>query len=435
MADAPPPSFRPQRPPRRSDEGGGSRSRSGGRRRAPSGRPTPVAASTAGFRPGGSRPTPPLPGAARREPRPGRVLRRSPGWHARRPRPTQGRPQARALTLALLLVAAAGLADRSAGLGQRQDPARRRAERRAGHARPGTTYLLAGSDARGGAEGIKQDGTMGQRSDTIMLLHVPTSGPTALISLPRDTYVDIPGHGPGKLNAAYAYGGPALLVADGGAAHRDARGPLRRDRARRRLARGQRGRRRHGCASTRRSTRSTSRSTTRTPSLTWDKPGLQDGQRHHRRGVRPDAQGGPRGRHRPRAAAARADLRGDSTRSRPLAAAASPASQVDADRRRPGGAHRRQAREHRRRWPAWRSRSAPRRARTACAAHRRSPTPTIGRARSARRCCSTPKTSPAFFAAVDRRDAEGRHRGRRRGLRPIDGRYAVTLRSAYRISI
>jgi len=77
---------------------------------------------------------------------------------------------------------------------------------------PGTTYLLAGSDARGGAEGIKQDGTTGQRSDTIMLLHVPRSGPTALISLPRDTYVDIPGHGPGKLNAAYAYGGPALLV-------------------------------------------------------------------------------------------------------------------------------------------------------------------------------------------------------------------------------
>ncbi|MCV2395838.1 LCP family protein [Actinotalea sp. M2MS4P-6] len=77
---------------------------------------------------------------------------------------------------------------------------------------PGTTYLLAGSDARGGDAGIAQDGTEGARTDTIMLLHQPTSGPAALISLPRDTYVDIPGYGPAKLNAAYAYGGPALLV-------------------------------------------------------------------------------------------------------------------------------------------------------------------------------------------------------------------------------
>jgi len=45
-----------------------------------------------------------------------------------------------------------------------------------------------------------------------MVLHVPQSGPTALISLPRDTYTEIPGHDPSKLNAAYAWGGPALLV-------------------------------------------------------------------------------------------------------------------------------------------------------------------------------------------------------------------------------
>jgi LCP family protein required for cell wall assembly len=77
---------------------------------------------------------------------------------------------------------------------------------------PGVTYLLAGSDARGGADGIPKDGTIGARTDTIMLLHQPPSGPTSLISLPRDTYVDIPGHGPNKLNAAYAFGGPTLLV-------------------------------------------------------------------------------------------------------------------------------------------------------------------------------------------------------------------------------
>ncbi len=76
---------------------------------------------------------------------------------------------------------------------------------------PGTTYLLAGSDSRGDG-GIPQDGTVGARTDTIMVLDVPPSGPTSLISLPRDTYVDIPGHGHAKLNAAFAYGGPALLV-------------------------------------------------------------------------------------------------------------------------------------------------------------------------------------------------------------------------------
>ena len=78
---------------------------------------------------------------------------------------------------------------------------------------PGTTYLLAGSDSRGGAGGIAEDGTVGARTDTIMLLQVPASGPAALISLPRDTYVKIPGHGSNKLNAAYAWGGAPLLVA------------------------------------------------------------------------------------------------------------------------------------------------------------------------------------------------------------------------------
>ncbi|GHG57732.1 hypothetical protein GCM10011331_25970 [Flavimobilis marinus] len=76
----------------------------------------------------------------------------------------------------------------------------------------GTTYLLAGSDSRDDGA-INEDGTEGARTDTIMLLHEPESGPTALISLPRDAYTDVPGHGPAKLNAAYAWGGPELLVA------------------------------------------------------------------------------------------------------------------------------------------------------------------------------------------------------------------------------
>ena len=77
---------------------------------------------------------------------------------------------------------------------------------------PGTTYLLAGSDSRGGTDGIAEDGTLGARTDTIMLLQVPPSGPAALISLPRDTFVEIPGQGPGKLNAAYSLGQAPLLV-------------------------------------------------------------------------------------------------------------------------------------------------------------------------------------------------------------------------------
>jgi len=75
----------------------------------------------------------------------------------------------------------------------------------------GTTYLLAGSDERGDGA-VPEDGTQGARTDTIMVLQVPPSGPAALISLPRDTYVEIPGYGAAKLNASFSAGGPALLV-------------------------------------------------------------------------------------------------------------------------------------------------------------------------------------------------------------------------------
>jgi LCP family protein required for cell wall assembly len=83
---------------------------------------------------------------------------------------------------------------------------------------PGTTYLLVGSDSRKGltkAEnkrlGTGGVGDVGQRTDTIMLLHTG-DGPSMLLSIPRDSIVPIPGHGTGKINAAFAYGGPKLLV-------------------------------------------------------------------------------------------------------------------------------------------------------------------------------------------------------------------------------
>lgn len=75
---------------------------------------------------------------------------------------------------------------------------------------PGTTYLLVGSDSR--ADGAVADDGEGQRTDTLLILHRAPNGQTALVSLPRDTYVEIPGYGPAKLNAAYAWGGPQLVV-------------------------------------------------------------------------------------------------------------------------------------------------------------------------------------------------------------------------------
>jgi len=76
---------------------------------------------------------------------------------------------------------------------------------------PGTTYLIVGSDQRE-EDGINDGATDGQRADSIMLLQVPESGNAALVSLPRDSYVEIPGYGANKINASYSLGGPELLV-------------------------------------------------------------------------------------------------------------------------------------------------------------------------------------------------------------------------------
>jgi LCP family protein required for cell wall assembly len=72
--------------------------------------------------------------------------------------------------------------------------------------------LVLGSDQR--TKGSKEPGasTSGpSRSDSIMLMRVG-GGKNARLSIPRDTVVDIPGHGRDKINAAYAIGGPALAV-------------------------------------------------------------------------------------------------------------------------------------------------------------------------------------------------------------------------------
>ncbi|MGY2002824.1 LCP family protein [Blastococcus sp. SYSU DS1024] len=72
------------------------------------------------------------------------------------------------------------------------------------------TFLLVGSDTRSeGAQGVDPGG----RSDAIMLARLSADRQHAqLISIPRDSWVEIPGHGMNKINASYAFGGPSLLV-------------------------------------------------------------------------------------------------------------------------------------------------------------------------------------------------------------------------------
>jgi len=80
----------------------------------------------------------------------------------------------------------------------------------------GTNWLIAGSDQRTGiSRGQRAQLHLGANgadaSDSLMLLHMGTGKPV-LISIPRDSYVPIPGHGSNKINAALAIGGPTLLV-------------------------------------------------------------------------------------------------------------------------------------------------------------------------------------------------------------------------------
>ncbi|OFL91163.1 LytTR family transcriptional regulator [Corynebacterium sp. HMSC055D05] len=82
----------------------------------------------------------------------------------------------------------------------------------------GTNWLLVGSDSRTGLseQDVERLGTGGDigstRTDTIMLLHLPLRGKATLMSIPRDSYLPVPGYGYDKINAAFALGGPELLV-------------------------------------------------------------------------------------------------------------------------------------------------------------------------------------------------------------------------------
>jgi LCP family protein required for cell wall assembly len=72
--------------------------------------------------------------------------------------------------------------------------------------------LLVGSDSRAGAteeelQQLNTEANAGTNTDTMILVHVPADGSKAsFVSFPRDSYVQIPGHGWDKLNAAYSDG-------------------------------------------------------------------------------------------------------------------------------------------------------------------------------------------------------------------------------------
>jgi LCP family protein required for cell wall assembly len=109
--------------------------------------------------------------------------------------------------------------------GESEEAQRNRPQKPGGSDGKALNFLLVGSDSRDGAtpEELKEFSTQadpGKRTDTIILVHLsPKRDKAVLVSFPRDTWVEIPGHGHNRINAAYVQGeldrkggGPALLI-------------------------------------------------------------------------------------------------------------------------------------------------------------------------------------------------------------------------------
>lgn len=77
---------------------------------------------------------------------------------------------------------------------------------------PPMNILLLGSDSRADtSSSLLSD--LGSRADTIMVAHIPSDRDSVqIMSIMRDSWVEIPGHGNAKVNAAMAYGGVPLMV-------------------------------------------------------------------------------------------------------------------------------------------------------------------------------------------------------------------------------
>lgn len=89
-----------------------------------------------------------------------------------------------------------------------------RAQPPAGQSAAPMNILLMGSDSRGATEADAAKGTAtDQRADTLMLVHIPADRKNVYtMSVMRDLWVDIPGHGQAKINAALSLGGTPLMV-------------------------------------------------------------------------------------------------------------------------------------------------------------------------------------------------------------------------------
>lgn len=76
------------------------------------------------------------------------------------------------------------------------------------------TILVAGSDYRTTGSGPDTSFAPGsQRSDVLMLVHIDSDGQhVSVVSIPRDSWVPVPGHGMMKINAALSLGGPSLMI-------------------------------------------------------------------------------------------------------------------------------------------------------------------------------------------------------------------------------
>ena len=76
-----------------------------------------------------------------------------------------------------------------------------------------TNILVLGTDSRTSAGDPSQWEAGAQRTDAIMIMQISGDNKdVSVMSIPRDSWVSIPGHGEGKINAAYSYGGPSLTI-------------------------------------------------------------------------------------------------------------------------------------------------------------------------------------------------------------------------------
>ncbi|KQU00669.1 hypothetical protein ASG53_03180 [Sanguibacter sp. Leaf3] len=73
--------------------------------------------------------------------------------------------------------------------------------------------LVLGSDSRISAGDPSSWEEGGQRTDALMIVHLPADRKSAVVmSIPRDSWVPVPGHGEAKINAAFSFGGPTLAI-------------------------------------------------------------------------------------------------------------------------------------------------------------------------------------------------------------------------------